>query len=155
MPATVLEQIAEELERRCSGVTSRVVRPQRREAYTPENRQVVIKQDDPERNFELDQPGNPPAICWNQRFNLHLHIRPSDTDATSVDSLVNQFYGDVLDAITNSSTTDPWHTFNALAINSVIEAPEHIDADESVDGLNLPITVVYRTDETDPFRSRG
>lgn len=152
MPTPVLEQIASTLATRLATTANvvEVVRPKRREPYTPQHLQIVIEQADPERDLELSLPGNPPATAWRQRFDIQCHVIASENDITAVDQLINTFAADAVKAITNATA---WHTFGGYAINSQFDSQEQID-DETVQGINIPLVVTYRTNENDPYTVR-
>lgn len=129
-----------------------VVRPTRLGGFTPKDRQVVLTQSSPERVPELDYPGNPPANCYSITFNIRCHVLPSEKDPTPIDTIVNAMSADVVKVITEPTN---WHTFGGLAIDAELEAHENIDGDGGIDGVNVPVTVFYRTSETNPYTSRG
>lgn len=130
---------------------SEVIRPTRMGGYTPKHLQIVLTQDAPERNEELDCPGNPPAIAWDQRFNIRCHVMPSEKDPTPVDELVNTMAADVQQVVTDA--TD-WHTFGDLALNAQWQTPENIDGDGGIDGINVPLVITYRVAENNPYQKR-
>ena len=130
---------------------SEVIRPKRYATYTPKNLQVVLTQENPEPNPELNLVGNPPAVAYDQQFNVRCHVLPSEHDPTSVDELINLMTAGVIKEITSDNL---WHTFNNLAIDASIGTIEQIDTDGSFDGANVPVTVTYRVSETDPYTTR-
>ena len=133
---------------------SDVVRYDRRDAYTPADRQVVLTQGSNERVPELDHEGNPPAVCRQQTFNLRCHVIPSELDDTPTDTLVNLMVMAVMAAITDDQAT--WHNFDGLAIDAEFGSTEQIDDDGTgIDGANLPLLVRYRTDENNPWNVRA
>lgn len=157
----VVERIAQAIYERLRLLTAQysvfspvpeVVRPTRLDACTPKNMQVILTQDAPQRNEELDCPGNPPAIAYDVLFNIRCHIMPSEKDPTPVEEYINVLAADVVRVVCDA--TD-WHTFGGLAINANWQSQENTDADGSFDGVNVPLLVTYRTDETNPFTVRG
>ena len=162
MAFPVVEQIADVIVTRLVALqndinaevaVSEVVRPTRFANYTPKDNQIVITQGDNERVPELDHPGNPPATARRQRFNIRLHVMPSEKDTTAVDEHVNLFAAEVMQAITTPQAT--WHNFGALAIDAEFDSHEPIDSDGSFDGVNIPLLVTYRTSENDPYTVRS
>jgi len=121
--------------------------------YTPKDSQIVVTQANPERVPELDCPGNPPALCWSQRFNLNLHVMPSESEDTPVDQLVNQFAADVMKAVTTS--VDQWHTFGGFARDAEWLSQENIETGEGCDGINVPLEVRFRASENNPYEVRS
>lgn len=168
MPITlpVQERIAEELFFRlqflASGYdpdvpVSEVVRPTRLGSWTPQHMQIVLTAADAEVNPELQCPGNPPAVAWNVTFNIRCHLLPSESDTTPIDRYKLLMVAAVHKVVQDTALltfTYPWHTFNDLALDSRWQTPEQIDADGGVDGINVPLLVIYRTDETNPYNVR-
>ena len=131
---------------------SEVIRPVRMGGFTPKHLQIVVTQSDPEEVPELFVPGNPPAIAYRQRFNIRCHIMPSEKDPTPFDEYANTMTADVVKAVTHVGAT--WFTFDGLAIDARWESREFIDADGGVDGINVPLSITYRTSEYDPYAVR-
>lgn len=163
MPVAVSEQIASELFSRLQLLVteawvesdvSEVVRPTRLDAFTPKHLQVVLTQDSPQINSELSLPGNPPATAYDMTFNVRCHVMPSEKDTTAVDDHINKLAADVVRAVTNNAASD-WHTMGGVAINATLQPHENIDADGSFDGVNVPVEITFRTDETNPFNARA
>lgn len=167
MPVTefrpVVERIADEVLQRLYMlsvgdseyiVANEVIRYNRSDTYTPKDKQIVLTQGANERIPELDHPGNPPAVCRQQTFNIRCHVIPSEKDDTASDQYVNQMVMEAMAAITDDAAT--WHNFNGLAIDAEFGATENIDDDGSgIDGANLPLLVRYRTDENNPYNVRA
>lgn len=134
-----------------------VVRPVRFGGFTPKHMQIVLTQESPERNPELDCVGNPPAIAYDTVFNIRCHVLPSESDTTPIDYYLHAMAANVKRVVQDESLIQsawPWHTMGNLAINSVWETEEHIDADGGIDGVNVQLRVTYRTDENNPFNKR-
>ena len=150
----VVERIATVLLERlaASADFDEVIRPTRMGGYTPKHSQVVLTQDDPERVDELGLPGNPPAIAYAQRFNIRCHVMPSEKDTVKVDDFVNIIASDVVKAVCVDAN---WYTFGGRAIDAQWESRENIDADGGIDGINVPLTITYRTSELDPYTLRA
>ena len=156
MTTPVVELIAEELEARLLLTTgvAEVVRPKVREAISPQDKQIVITQDDPEIDEELSQPGNPPATAWQQVFRIKCFVAPSETSSDAVDTRINQFTSDAVGAAGRSRDSSPWHTLGGYAINAQFGPREDIEETDLL-GAMVPLTITYRTDETDLTVSRG
>ena len=157
MSVAISEQIARELLTRLERLevasaynttASEVVRPVRLGGFTPKDLQIVLTQDSPVRNEEIDCPGNPPRLGWDIQFNIRCHVMPSETSSTPVDDIINTMSADVVVAVCQDSN---WQTMDSLAINSQWLTHENIDGDGSFDGVNIPLVVTYRVDETDPY----
>lgn len=134
-------------------IASEVVRPTRMGGYTPKDRQIVIVTGDREEVPELNLPGNPPAQCFKQTFNIYCHAMPSEKDPTPVDVYLAVMQAEVQKVVTDSGTR--WHNWNSLAINSEWLPSTPIEADGGVDGINQPLDVTYRTDEGNPYKVRA
>lgn len=131
---------------------SEVIRPKRQGGFTPKNNQIVMTQGDPIRVPELDRPGNPPAICFDQSFNVRCHIMPSEKDPTPVEEYINTMAAEVVRVVGDAGSR--WFTFGELAMNATWGSQENIDSDGSFDGINLPLVVTYRVSEVDPYVAR-
>lgn len=130
-----------------------VIQPTRLGNYTPKDLQIVVMQGAAERVPDLDCPGNPPAEAWRQTFNLYLHVQTSETDNTPVDGIKNRFMADVRKAVCTPQAT--WYNFGGYAIDADWQTPEDIDSGETIDGVNLPIQILYRVAENDPYTVRA
>lgn len=128
-----------------------VVRPTKLATYTPQNGLIVLIRGDVTRLPELDCPGNPPAVAMQQTFLVKVHIAPSEHDTTPVD-----LFEDVVESEIHKALTDPdnWHTFGGYAINAHIQATATVTSDGGYDGIAVPVQVVYRTVEGDPYTVR-
>jgi hypothetical protein len=157
MPNPVVELIAQELAARVATVTEAVgyhqtlsvVRPNGTQRdVAPDNNRAVIYQNDPEP-AEHSPPGNPPLVSFRQTFYVVVYIRPSEADATAIDTLINRAAADVVRAVRSSST---WHTFGGHAYNAAIGATMQFEhEDQAHDGIVIPFDVWYRQPENDPY----
>ena len=59
-----------------------------------------------------------------------------------------------VDVVKIVCTPSEWYNFDSYAINSEWLAVEDIAGDGSVDGCNVPLAVIYRTAENDPYTVR-
>ena len=159
---TVADEIAEELVNRLTtlmtaGVeqttVSEVVQSTRLGTFTPKDLQIVVQQGNPELVPELMCPGNPPAEAWRLTFNLYLHSMPSESDTESINAIQNRFIADVRKVICTPTLT--WHNFGGYAINAEFEAMQNIESGEGCGGIILPLAVIYRTDENNPYNVRA
>jgi hypothetical protein len=161
MPVTVIESIAIELTSRLEAMIGNsayetdvleVIRPRRLNDFTPADGQIVVTQGSSEVSEESSHGGNPPAIARNQTFNIRCHVINDERDDTTIDEITNTFAADVIKAVTTGAN---WHNFDGNAINATIESFELISGDGGLDGINVPITILYRTDEDNPYIARA
>ncbi len=131
---------------------SEVVRPTRLGDWTPKHLQVVLKNGTSERVPELDCPGNPPAICRKQTYNIHCHFMPSEKDTTPIDEYVETMAGDVVRVVCDATL---WHTFGNIAVDAEFGDAEFDSGDGSFSTLTIPLQVTYRTSELNPFEVRA
>jgi hypothetical protein len=113
--------------------------------------QITITQTSNTYNETMSHPGNPPAIAWDLVFTVFGEIRPSEDDTMSFDALCNEFASDMVKAITVPAAN--WHNWDGLAINTVFNTITNVNAEE-IGGARLEFTVIYRTDETNPYTVR-
>ncbi len=134
-------------------VSPEVVRPKRLEEYTPKHLQIVLRQGDEEEVPNLSLPGNPPAVAWLQPWSIVCHIMPHEDDPTSFDEYSNTAKADIKRAVTKESAQ--WYTFGGLALNAEFGAAVGLEASGGIDGFELPLNILYRVSETDPYQQRG
>lgn len=129
-----------------------VIRPKKIGGYTPRHRQIVLTRGAAARNTELDCPGNPPAVCWVQTFNIRITIAPSEKDPTPI-----ELYEDALSASVYKAVTLPsqWHTMGGNAIDAAFGDPEMVDGDGGYEGMALPLLVTFRVSENNPYAVRA
>jgi hypothetical protein len=161
MPLAVVERIAVELYSRLTAMVNsptyetcitQVVRPTRLGDFTPINGTIVLTQGAPQRVPELDYPGNPPAICYRQMFNLRYLLLTDENDDTPIDTTMNQAHADIVLGVTESSSD--WVKFDNNAFDAEFQPLEYVGSDGGPDGFNLPLLVSYRVSEYDPTTAR-
>jgi hypothetical protein len=77
---------------------------------------------------------------------------PSDDEALATNS--NDLAVKAISAIAGDNTT--WHTMGGIAINSDIGDLTPFDsADGEFNGMTIPIEIIYRTDEGNPYNVRA
>jgi hypothetical protein len=130
-----------------------VVRPTKLATYTPQHGLIVLTRGEVSRVTELDCPGNPPAVAFQQTFSIRVHIAPSEKDTTPVEVYEDVMEAEIHKAIVNDAAT--WHTFGDLAINADIGAQQTVVSDGSYDGIAVPLTVTFRITEGDPYTVRA
>jgi hypothetical protein len=129
---------------------SEVIRPTRFGTWTPQDMQIVLTQGPNE--IVAIYPGNPAIIERTQTFNIRCHVMSDERGIEAIDTVVNTFAADVIKVV---CTETEWHTFDGNAINAEWLSQEDVQADGGVDGVNVPIAITYRTDETDPYVVRS
>lgn len=140
---------------------SEVIRPLRMGGFTPKHMQIVLTQLAPQRVFELDMPGNPPANAYALQFNIRCHVMPSEKDTTPVDEVINTFAADVIKVVGDTTTeleeyrAYAWTSFRGLAIDAEWQSQEAVAADGGPSGVNVPLIVTYRVQESDPYQLRA
>jgi hypothetical protein len=130
-----------------------VVRPTKLATYTPQHGLIVLTRGEVSRVTELDCPGNPPAVAFQQTFSIRVHIAPSEKDTTPVEVYEDVMESEIHKAIVNDPAT--WHTFGELAINADLGAQQTVVSDGGYDGMAIPLTVTYRVTEGDPYTVRS
>jgi len=150
MTLIVLEQIAAAIETRVAATTGvTVIRPSRLQLPAPENMQIWLWQGDAFKNEAQSCEGNPYYQAWDQQFALDLIVRASDADTTPIDTRINEFLGLVLTKITAPAG---WERWGNLAMYTMIDSVQSFPlANGDFCGLELTLTVTYRTPENDPY----
>lgn len=78
---------------------------------------------------------------WIQPFAVKLMLVGSDADTDALDTLLNNFVGDVTDAVLK---TEDWWTSIDGVIDVNIEGPIPFDEDEALDGCTVIVNCQYR-----------
>ena len=130
-----------------------VVRPTKMATYTPQHGLIVLTRGEVSRVTELDCPGNPPAVAFQQTFSIRVHIAPSEKDTTPVEVYEDVMEAEIHRAIVNDAAT--WHTFGDLAINADLGAQQTVVSDGSYDGIAVPLAVTFRVTEGDSYTVRA
>ena len=130
-----------------------VVRPTKLATYTPQHGLIVLTRGEVSRVTELDCPGNPPAVAFQQTFSIRVHIAPSEKDTTPVEVYEDVMEAEIYKAIVNDAAT--WHTFGDLAINADLGAQQTVVSDGGYDGIAVPLAVTFRVTEGDPYTVRA
>lgn len=159
---TVVEQISDKIFDRLQVLmanqhqdlqVSEVVRPSRSNQTPPKHLQVVFRQDEEDEIDDLMRPGNPPGICYEQKFEIICITKASEKDPTPLDQYRNAFLGRVIEAVTQGRPE--WYSFNGLAVDSYFGPMEREDVDYGDTYLfKLPLMVRYRVSEYSPFEVR-
>jgi hypothetical protein len=161
MSLTVLEQIARELLSRLEAMigntddyqidVEEVIRPTRLGSeITVKDRQIILRQGQNVEVPELMYPGNPPAVCRRQTFNIRCNLLTDEDDDEAIDNTINTFAADVIVAVTSETN---WHNFGDLAINAYFLDREYSDGGLAT--VTMPLAIEYRVDENNPYTVRG
>jgi len=170
MATAVPELISIEIASRLEAITiangysfniAEVVRPSRKGSnWLRAHLGVGVLQGDSDRVPELDCPGNPPALCYSVQFTLVCVCKDSEIDDQYIDggqahaTSENDMAAAVVKAITNDGTT--WHTMNGNAIDTDIGTHTPFSSPEGeMNGVQIPISVMYRVAENDPYTVRA
>jgi hypothetical protein len=130
----------------------KVVRPTKLATYTPQHGLIVLTRGEVVRVNELDCPGNPPSIAYQQTFLIRIHIAPSEKDTTPVERYEDIMEAEIHKAIRNGDT---WHNFGGYAINADFGPQQIATSDGGYDGIAVPLLVTYRVTEGDPYTVRA
>jgi hypothetical protein len=161
MPVSVLESISVELARRLNLLVDQttyntnvceVIRPTRLGTWTPQHLQIVLTKGAEEVVDELSYPGNPPSVARRQTFNIRCHVMTDEQDTDAVETVINTFAADIVKVVCTEAN---WYQFGGLSITAEWLSPEDVQADGGVDGVNVPLAIIYRTSEGDPYTVRA
>lgn len=129
-----------------------VVRPTKLVTYTPKHGLIVLTRGEQIRVPDLDCPGSPPSMCWQQTFLIRVHIAPSELDDTPIELFEDVAQAEITKAICNDDT---WHTFDGNAIDADFQPVITTNTDGGYSGIAVPVDVVYRVAEDDPYKVRA
>jgi hypothetical protein len=134
-----------------------VSRPDREgKNFTPSDRSVVIHQRSVVFNQASTHEGNPPAFAYDATFHLQCYVRNQNDVDNAYSAACNVLAAQVVKAITNPPV-DPllWYNLDGNAINSQIGTmfPMVNDTGNNT-GVVLPLTVLFRISENNPFEVR-
>lgn len=128
------------------------VRPTRIADYAPEHSLIVLTRGEVARINELDCPGNPPSLAYQQTFLVRVHIAPSERDKTPVER-----YEDVAEAELIKAICGPpmWYKMGGNAIDTELGPVQTSVSEGGYDGIALPVIVTYRVSEGNPYEVRS
>lgn len=157
----IIERIAKALFARVETVTvengyqqdALAFRPTALGGYSPQHLAAVMVQGESIKDQLNSFPGNPPAIARDQDFHFLLFACNSDKDTTPIEQTINVFAADVSKAITTVESGD-WVTFGGLSIGAWIADPVWFPVDVPYAGVDVKVTIKYRTSEYDPYTQR-
>jgi hypothetical protein len=124
---------------------SEVLRPFRTgQNYTPQDLGIYVLQAG-ERRFTTDDiTGNPPGLAWRLVVTCDLVISVSEESTTPMDTMLNLFEADVRKAL---MADNQW---GGLALRSELGACEYPEPTKGIEGVTVPIVIIYRVAENDP-----
>lgn len=161
MPITILESIADVLHDRLSAMVGdtvnypidvqEVIRPTQYGNFTLKDRQILLTQGPMVPVPELSCSGAPPAVAFNQQFNIRCHLRQDERTTDAIDQLLNSFVGDVRKCVCQPYAS--WHNMGGFALMATWGTVQPFTS-EAIEGANLPLVVTYRVSEDDPYTQR-
>lgn len=163
MPTAIPELITQEIVGRLQLITTAngynfdvaaVERPNRDGSnLSYKHRSVQVVQGEAERVPDLDCPGNPPAIAYRVAIQLQCVCRDEKDEIDAFVTATNDVAAAVVKAVTNDGTT--WYTMNGNAIDADIGNITQFSLSEGeVNGVVVPVSVLYRVAENDPYTVR-
>jgi len=164
MPTAVPELIALEIIERLGAITTiggyafnvtEIKRPTRNgENWQRKHLGIGVIQGNSERVPELDCPGNPPALAYQVTFYLECVCKDAETSTAAHATNENEMAAAVVKAITADGSM--WYTMNSNAIDTQFGANEPFPpSDGEMNGVTVPVIVIYRVSETDPYTVRA
>lgn len=167
MPATIPDQIVDELVARLERITEEndypfdvaaVEQPNRTGlTLTQKPRSFGVLTGDSQRVEELDRPGNPPAIAYRLDVDIIAFGSHGDASTDPATQDARRMLGLAQKAITTPAVAPHrWYTFGELAIDSDFGDVETIPSPQAqLSVARLTVSILYRVDESDPFTSRA
>jgi hypothetical protein len=159
MPTPVFETIAVKLKQRLESISiangyaltvDGVTRPIRLNNFEPANYHVRLTQGDTNINRTHTAFGNPVGMAWDIPFLIAGEIRPSEDLTTSIDEQRNEFWAEIVKAITTPN--DTWHNFDGYALNTEMQdIRNYTEPDGGAAGFRFTLIVTTRVSELDPY----
>jgi hypothetical protein len=129
-----------------------VIQPKRQGDYSPRHNQIVLTYGGIDRVEALDFPGNPPAVAYNQTYNIRCHVIPSEKDPTPINEMLDTYAAEVMRVVCDAGSQ--WYSFGSLAIDANFQPTETYSAENGLSGINVPLVVTFRHSENNPFEAR-
>lgn len=82
---------------------------------------------------------------WLQHYDINCIVVGSDTDSTTIETLINRVEADVIKKL----RVDPQRSGNAL--DTIILSPESPGEDSGFTGIIVKVAVHYRHNQDDPY----
>ena len=162
MSEIIAEQIVAKVRTRLATITTGngyqfttpgAIRPLRFVGDRLQNLQIVVTMAGMPQNAALSYMGNPPAIARDLTVMCSCYGFPGEGDTNPADYWRNRIFGAMSRALTSGAA---WWNWDGLAINSVVGDPSAVaEAETGNVGIQLPITITFRTDENNPFNVRA
>lgn len=152
MSEPVVEQIMQAVRSRVAA-TRTAYRSTNIATWQAKDNVMHVYQGDIVENRGIDCPGNPPAKGWTVEAIVASILKPSQNDATPIDTYKNRSWAAIVQAVTNASL---WHQWGGLAINTDIGTIEDFTGDDgSGSGVMVRMSIHFRTDENNPYNVRA
>jgi hypothetical protein len=139
-----------------------VIRPNRDgDTFRYTHQSIRIDQGTAERVEDMDCPGNPPALCWSQPFEVRCFTRnsnrtedPQDPEADMPHATnTNEMVAAAMEAMTDVSQ---WYTMNNISFDTRFGSIEPFAADNGeYNGHSITVTCLYRVSENNPYAVRA
>lgn len=121
--------------------------------WQPKDNVYHVHQGDLVEAPDFDCPGNPPAKGYMLEALIAAILKPSQGDATPIDTYKNRTGAAIVRALT---VADMWHQWGGLAVNSAIAPIEDFVGDDgSGSGVLVRCSIFFRVDEDDPYVARS
>jgi len=154
MSEPVSEQILATIRTRLLAYSADTQRSARVGKWQPKDGTLIVNLVSLVQNEELSCPGNPPAQAWDMEVEICGLLKPSDTDATPIDTYKNRLYSEIIKACCDGISG--WWKWGERAINSAFTGvAEHTDGDGAFAGVKVTMVTTFRVDEDNPFNVRG
>ena len=162
MATAISELIAIEMQTRLQQIkktngyetdVSEVVRPTRDDKSQPKDNQIFLTTSTNSRAEEFDCQGNPPAFGYRQEYEINAVIRASQNDSSSSSKLQATLSSDIIKSIVQGVA---WWQMDGNSIQTEFSNITKYNApDGSAAGVRVSVTVIYRSDSTNPYNVRG
>ncbi len=155
MATSIVERIAQAVATQLATITaangydntvSDVIRPRRTgENYKPLDKNVVLMQQDAERDTENVAAGYPAGYAWKQSFTVDGIVRQSESSTLPMDQVLNSFVADIQKAI-----MEDVH-WGGLAMDTELTSVEYPEPAQGFEGATIWFDVTLRVKENDPY----
>lgn len=120
--------------------------------WTPSPYAIVVEQASETRNESHDRPGSPPAMAYEQTYEIHGFIRQSDRSTTPDATLENRMESAIKKAVAENSSS--WHQFDGSSYDANWGETTPYESTEHA-GVTVRLIVRYRVSELDPEALRN
>jgi hypothetical protein len=130
-----------------------VLRPRRKDQYTPDHLTAVIQQEDPEDPDEPLTEGNPAIRHWKQPYTVDVIVNPDQTENRAIDTVINEVRSDVEKAIAVAFASGG--ALVSFQRGFLIGPPVRFEIEAGgFEGIRMFVFISYATDENDPYTAR-